>query len=65
MALDAHDARSTSSTGPFDFALVTLKAPASPTSLPALQERDLVDVFVRSATGSCSSAWRRSSAPTG
>ena len=37
--------------GPFDFGLITLKAPALPAVLPALHERGLVDVYVSLGNG--------------
>lgn len=37
--------------GRFDFALVTVKAPALPIVLPALRDRDIVDVYVSLGNG--------------
>ena len=48
--LDAH-ASIDELTGRFDFGLITLKAPNIPDVLPALRERDLVDVFVSLGNG--------------
>ena len=50
VVLDAH-ASVDELTGPFDFGLITLKAPNIPDVLPALQERGLVDVFVSLGNG--------------
>jgi 2-dehydropantoate 2-reductase len=50
VALDAHTSVD-ALTGPFDFGLITLKAPALPEVLPALRERGIVDVFVSLGNG--------------
>ena len=50
VALDAY-ASVDELTGPFDFGLITLKAPNIPDVLPALRDRDLVDVFVSLGNG--------------
>lgn len=50
VALDAHTSID-ELTGPFDFGLITLKAPAIAQVLPALSERGLVDVFVSLGNG--------------
>jgi 2-dehydropantoate 2-reductase len=50
VALDAHTAID-ELTGPFDFGLITLKAPAIADVLPALRRRDLVEVFVSLGNG--------------
>ena len=50
VVLDAH-ASVDELAGPFDFGLITLKAPNIPDVLPALQERGLVDVFVSLGNG--------------
>jgi 2-dehydropantoate 2-reductase len=48
--LDAH-ASIDDLEGPFDFGLITLKAPSLQSVLPALAERDLVDVYVSLGNG--------------
>jgi 2-dehydropantoate 2-reductase len=50
VTLDAH-ASVDELIGPFDFGLITLKAPNIPDVLPALRDRDLVDVFVSLGNG--------------
>jgi 2-dehydropantoate 2-reductase len=50
VALDAHTSVD-ALTGPFDFGLITLKAPALPEVLPALRDRGLVDVYVSLGNG--------------